>query len=121
MARTSTCVMRESYARRPKRDTARPTSLLVAQRVDWIELGRPLRRKHSEYDADAHRHHHCDDRESEWNGGVDLHRERSEAAQRQSDQDTEHAAEACECRRLDEELKENLSLGGAERLPDANL
>src|ERR1700737_1063962 len=98
MARTSTCVMRESYARRPKRDTARPASLLVAQRADWVELGRPLRRKHSEYDADAHRHHHCDDRESEWNGGVDLHRERSESAQRQSDQKTEHAPKPGEWR-----------------------
>src|SRR6266550_3453465 len=95
--------------------------LLVPQSGYRVELRRSLRGKNPEYESYAHRDYHGYDRESNRDRGVDLHRQRRQPAEGQADENAEHTTQARERRRLDEELKEDLPLRRAERLPDADL
>src|SRR5206468_3861231 len=96
-------------------------NLLVTQSVDRIEPGCPLCRKHSEYDADAHRYHDRDNCKSDWDTGVDFHREGGESTEREANQYSQRTAKSGQRGCFDQELKEYLLSRCTQGFTDADL
>src|SRR5690242_3653998 len=94
--------------------------LLVPEGDDGIETGRPAGRIDAEEEADqraeAKRHHHSGRR----NEGVPLHHPREHDGGADAEQDPDRPTQDAQRKRLDEELQQDVPLGGAQRLADAD-
>src|SRR5690349_21945747 len=95
--------------------------LLVPEGDDGIETRRAAGRIDAEEEphqrAEAERHHDGGRRDE----GVPLHHPREHDSGADAEQDADGAAQDAERERLDEELQQDVALGGAQRLPHADL
>src|SRR5215467_2097255 len=82
----------------------RPSGSLIAQRLDWIEECGTPGREHTEHESDAYRYADGDECEIHWRRAVYAHQCARNLAERKTDDDTDHAANARERGGFNEEL-----------------
>src|SRR5215475_8837402 len=99
----------------------RPNGSLISQRLDWIEECGTPGREYTEHESDAYRDADGDECEIHWRRAVYAHECARNLAEREPDDDADHAADARQRGGFNEKLLKDVGARRADRFANANL